>query len=273
MDESPDNVLVGPARELDEVNRDRAPAGDLDPREGVLREMVAAGVHLGHKTSKVHPAMTRYLFTVRNGLAVIDLEKTLEELERAEAFLRNLVATPSTLLLFVGTRVGVAELVGEYAKRLHAPYVDKRWLGGTLTNFSVISRRVRYFTELRTKEASGELTRYTKKEQVMFAKEISDLERKLGGLELLSRPPDALIIADVASQDTAVREAKRLNIPVVGIVDVNADPRNIVYPIPANDESLPSVRFVLERLAKAWEEGRAEATTGDEGKQAQPINE
>lgn len=238
-------------------NNINAAVVDADPREAALKEMFASGMHLGHKTSRIHPQMQRYLFGVRNGIGVIDLEQTLEKLERAESFLQKLSQDKSAIVLLVGTKVGIADVIQEYAQRLSMPWVRKRWLGGTLTNFAVISRRIKYFVDLRAKEASGELTRYTKKEQAQFAKEVADLNTKLGGLELLSELPKAVIIADVATQETAVREANRLNIPVIGIVDANADPRSIDYPIPANDESIPSVRFVLERLGRARGEGRS----------------
>lgn len=253
------------------AQQEEKPTVSPHPHEATLREMFVAGMHLGHKTAKVHPQMYRYIFGVRNGLALIDLEQTLEELSRAAEFIRQLAQQPNPMLLLVGTRVGIAELIREYATRMGCPCVNRRWLGGTLTNFPVISRRIKYFLDLRSKEASGELSRYTKKEQGMFAKEIAELERKLGGLEGMSRLPDAIIIVDTASQDTALHEAKRMRIPAVGIVDVNANPRDITYSIPANDEARPSVRFILERLAQAWEEGKQQGQQIANGKDAQGV--
>lgn len=222
-----------------------------------IKAMIEAGVHIGHTKNKRHPAMEPYIWTVRNGVSIIDLIKTKEKLNEAEAFLKN-IAAKNGLILFVGTRPAAKDMVKEGAAALGMPYVTERWIGGTLTNFKVISKRIEMLSSLEQKQASGEFEKYTKKERMLFEKDIIRLKRDFDGLRLLSRLPAALFVANVPHDEIAVKEAVRMNIPVVALADTNANPKMIVHPIPSNDDATSVIRYMLARIAKAVEEGKAE---------------
>lgn len=219
--------------------------------EEQLKELVRAGVHIGHRKSKRHPRMMPFIYGIRGNTEIIDVSKTLEAIASASAFLEERAAAGATIL-FVGTRPSHAALVSEIAQRLGAPYVVERWIGGTITNFSVIGKRLQAFRELAEREASGELAeKYTKAERLRFQRQLLRFERELGGIRNLERPPDVLILSSLRSEQTAAREAKKRGIPVVAIVDTDVDPQGIAYPIPANDDAISSVRLILEKLAEA----------------------
>lgn len=220
-----------------------------------LQKMIEAGVHIGHKKAKGHPKMKPYLFTTRQGVQIINVEKTLEKLEEAAAFLKN-IASKNGTIVFVATRVPGKLLIKNAAMEAGMPYVVERWLGGTLTNFSNLSKRLQYFIDQETKQSKGELAKYSKKEQLLMSREIESLEKKMGGIKMLKKKPDALVIVDIGEHVSAVREAKKMGVPVVAITDTNTNPALVTYPIPANDKSVKSVAMILDYLVAAVKEGR-----------------
>jgi len=221
-------------------------------------EMMKAGLHFGHRTSKHHPNMAPFIYGVRNSIHIIDLEKTIEKFEKALQFIQKLVTENQTLLL-VGTKIQAKKLVKDFAQDLSLPYVNERWLGGTLTNFETIQKRVKYFKELEKKKETGELEKYTKKERVGFNRELRDLELKFGGLKNFNSPPDAIFVLDMEKDAIAVKEAKEKDIKIIGIIDTNIDPGLADFPIPANDDALTSLEYILnktkEAILKARQEG------------------
>ena len=215
-----------------------------------LEEMADAGVHFGHRTSRWNPKMEPYIFGVRNNVHIIDLEKTYEKLKEAVEFLKKMKKQKKTVL-FVGTRVNAKEITKEMATKCNMPYVNERWLGGTITNFDEISKRLEYFRDLEKKMKSGELDKYTKKERHEFNVELLRLEEKFGGIKNMTKLPDALIVLNVKHDALAVKEAKRKGIPVVGLCDTNADPTSVDYPIPCNDDASSSLKLIVGVLVEA----------------------
>ncbi len=220
----------------------------------ILQRMLSAGVHLGHKKSKGHPKMKPYLFTTRQSVQIINVEKTLEKLEEAKAFLRE-VASRGGVALFAATKIPGKLLIKNVATEIGMPFVQERWLGGTFTNFPILSKRLEYFIGQERLRAQGEFEKYPKKEQVLLVREIESLERKMGGLKLLKKLPDVLILVDIDGHDAAVREAHKMGVPLIAISNTNANPLRAAYPIPANDKSALSVGLLLSELAGAIKEG------------------
>jgi len=210
-------------------------------------EMAKAGLHFGHKTSKLHPKMEPYIFGVRNTIHIIDLEKTKEKFIQALEFIKNLISE-NKILLVVGTKIQVKELVKNFAIECNLPYINERWLGGTFTNFEVIKKRLDYFKDLEKKRAEGELEKYTKKERLMIDKEIRDLETGFGGIKNLEKLPDAIFVLDMRKDHLAVKEAGKKGVEIVAICHTNCDPTLADYPIPANDDAISSVRYILEKV-------------------------
>lgn len=227
------------------------PVLPLDPE---IEEMMRAGVHLGHAKSKTSPAMIPYIFGVRNTVAILDLLKTKQKLKEALVLLRDTVARGGTIL-FVGTRPVGRMLIPEIAGELGMPYLAERWIGGTLTNFKVIGKRVEYMEALERDRASGVFEKYTKRERMRKDEEIIRLKRFFDGLRALKRMPDVVFIIDTNHDDTALRESKKMRIPVVALADTNTNIALIDHPIPANDDALPAVRYLLGRVAGAVREG------------------
>ncbi|OHB22196.1 MAG: 30S ribosomal protein S2 [Parcubacteria group bacterium RIFCSPLOWO2_01_FULL_48_18] len=219
-----------------------------------MQAMAEAGILYGRKKTKTHPKMRPYIFTTRNTIEIIDLAKTKEKLEQAKDFVQA-AASKNGMLLFVGTQPAARSIIQETASRYAYPYVNNRWLGGTLTNFKVISKRIEYLKKLRLDLVSGALDKYTKRERVQFNKELGRLEQLLSGLENLSALPEALFVVNVEEHTTAVREAKRLHIPVVAIVGTASDPNTIDYPIPANDAARSSIVYLVVELEEAIKKG------------------
>lgn len=220
----------------------------------LLEEMAKAGILYGRKKSKTHPRMKGFIYATRNGIEILDLPKTMEALEKAGEFLKG-TSKKDALILAVGTKPAAQELIENFGKKLSMPYVVKRWLGGTLTNFKTISKRIQYYMNLKADMASGKLEKYTKKEQVQFGKEIQRLDQFFSGLERLTRLPDALLVVNANDHITAVREARRLKIPMVAILSTDTDPEIVNYPIPANDNSKASIGWILGKLESKIEEG------------------
>lgn len=210
-------------------------------------KMIAAGVHFGHKTNKKHPKMDPYIYGVRNGVNIIDLEKTEKKLVEAMDYLEQLISKGGTLLV-VGTKVQLVNLSKEFASECEFPYILERWLGGIITNFNVIKKRVDHLKDLENKKAEGELDKYTKKERLEIDREIESLKKKFEGLKPLSKLPDAIFVLDMEKDMMAIKEAKKEGVVVVGIADTNANPEIADYPIPANDDAISSVSYILNRI-------------------------
>jgi len=213
-----------------------------------VEEMTKAGLHFGHRTSKIHPKMKEYLLGVRNTIHIIDLKKTGEKLEDALEFIQKLVSEDKTLLI-VGTKIQVKNLVKEMAENCELPYVSERWVGGTFTNFEEIKKRIGYFKDLERKKAQGELEKYTKKERVEIDKEIQRLKVKFEGIKNLEKPPEAVFILSMNKDDLAIREARKKGIKIVAICDTNCNPDLADFIIPANDDSISSVKYILDKVA------------------------
>lgn len=215
-----------------------------------IEEMTRAGLHIGHKTSRIHPKMGPYLSGARNSVHLINLEETSLKLREALNFIQDLISN-GKIIIFVGTKIQIKNLVRDLAIDCGLPYVNERWLGGTFTNFDIIKKRIDNFKELEKKKAEGELEKYTKKERAKFDKQLRDLETKFGGLKNLEKLPDAILVLDMKKDAFAVKEAKMKGITIVGIADTNIDPTLADYPIPANDDAVTSVKYILERVKEA----------------------
>ena len=220
-----------------------------------IRELLEAGVHFGHQTRRWNPKMRPFIFTERNGIHIIDLQQTVGCVERAYDYVRDL-ASDSRTILFVGTKKQAQEAVQEQALRCNMFYVNQRWLGGMLTNFQTIQQRLRHLSVLEAMRDGGELAGLPKREALGIEREIAKLTHMLGGVKTMRRLPDALFIVDTKKERLAVAEARRLEIPIVAMVDTNADPDEVIYPIPANDDAIRAVRLICERIADAVNEGR-----------------
>lgn len=221
----------------------------------IVSELVTAGVVVGHKRSKTHPKMKAYVAMTRNDIDYIDPEKTLESIDEAVKFMNDRLG-PDDFVLCAASTVPAHEAILAFTKKFNFPYVITRWLGGTLTNFKVISERMRYYVELKAKKEKGELEKYTKKEQMKFSEEISKLSVSFDGLLRMTKLPAVLFVVDPAANDTAVKEAIKLNIPVVAILDTNDDPRVVTKPIFANDHSRQSVAWVMRKIEEGLVAGK-----------------
>lgn len=212
-----------------------------------LEEMLRAGLHFGHRQSRGHPKMAPYLQGIRNTVHIIDLEKTAQKLREALKFIQELISQEK-ILLFVGTKIPIKNLVKEVAEKVGFPYVNERWLGGTFTNFEVIKKRVEYLKDLERKKESGELEKYTKKERIKINEELRKLKIKFEGIKEMERLPDAIFVIDMKKDYLAVKEARMKGIKVIGISDTNVDPTLADYPIPANDDAISSVKYILDKV-------------------------
>jgi len=218
-------------------------------------EMAQAGVNFGHRVSKLHPKMKPYTSGIKNNVNIIDLDKSAKEFDKALKFISKFIAENKTIL-FVGTKIQVRNLVKDTAKECGLPYVTERWLGGTITNFETISKRVEYFKDLERKKATGELEKYTKKERLMFDKEMESLRAKFEGIKEMTKLPEAVFIFDMKKDEACAREAKIKAIKIVALCDTNINPEMADYPIPANDDAISSVRYVLEKVKECIMEAR-----------------
>ena len=221
-----------------------------------MKALLEAGVHFGHQTRRWNPKMRRYIFTERNGIHIIDLQQTVGKLQDAYNFVRDLVANGGTVM-FVGTKKQAQDSVKEESQRANMFFVNQRWLGGTLTNFQTIQSRIDYLVRLEDRKAKGEFERLPKKEASQLEEQIMRLNRMLGGIKEMTRLPGALFIIDPTKERLAVAEARRMEIPIVAIVDTNCNPDEIDFPIPGNDDAIRSVRLVSSKLADAALEGMA----------------
>ena len=221
-----------------------------------MRDMLAAGVHFGHQKRFWNPKMTGYIFGVRNKIHIINLAVTMPALDAALATVRRMAARQNKIL-FVGTKRAASKAIREEAQRVGMPFIDQRWLGGTLTNYKTIRQSIRRLTDLETQAEDGTFDMLTKKEALQKRRLMEKLERSLGGIKDMGGLPDALFVVDVNHERIAVTEANKLGIPVIGLVDTNSDPEGVDIVIPANDDAIRSVRLFVAAVADAIEEGRA----------------
>ena len=208
-------------------------------------KMIEAGLIFGHKKSKTHPKMKKYISGVKNDIHIFDIEKTSEKLKEALNFIYELVSNNKTIL-FVGTKIQIKDILKDFANEVNCPYINERWCGGTFTNFEIVRKRIEYFKNLELKKEKGELEKYTKKEQMKLDKKIKELEKKFGGIKNLEKLPDAIFILDIKKDYTALLEAKKKGIPIIAIVDTNVNPDLVNYPIPANDDAISSIKYILD---------------------------
>ena len=228
-----------------------------------MKQLLEAGVHFGHQTRRWNPKMAPYIFTERNGISIIDLQKTVKKLNEAYAFARDIVAEGGDIL-FVGTKKQAQSSVKEEAERCEMPYVNARWLGGMLTNFTTIKKRIARLAQLRKMEEDGTFEILPKKEVIKLRGEIEKLEKFLGGIKDMKKIPGAMFIVDPRKERIAVAEAKKLNIPIIAIVDTNCDPDEIDAVIPGNDDAIRAVKLISEVIANAV----LEAKQGEQGSAA-----
>lgn len=220
-----------------------------------MRQMLEAGVHFGHQTRRWNPKMKQFIFGERNGIHIINLDQTLERVETAYSFVRDLVANGGTVL-FVGTKKQAQDPIRSYAEKCGMYYVNERWLGGMLTNFETISKRVGKMQEYERMKVSGEFEAMPKKEALLLSRELDKLQKNLSGIANLARRPDAIFVLDTMKEHIAVTEANKLKIPVIAVVDSNVDPELIQFPIPGNDDAIRSNDLLTRVIAEAVIEGR-----------------
>jgi small subunit ribosomal protein S2 len=220
-----------------------------------MRELLEAGVHFGHQTRRWNPKMRRFIFTERGGIYIIDLQKTSDLLEQACDFARDLASKNGTVL-FVGTKKQAQDAVAEYAKRVGMPYVNHRWLGGLITNWRTMSSRIERLHELRRLKEEDQLDLLPAKERLTMLSELEKLEANLGGVADLKRQPDALFVLDLRKEQIAVKEARRLGLPIIGLVDTNCDPDEADYVIPGNDDAIRSCSLIVRAISEAIEAGK-----------------
>src|SRR5690606_1643708 len=227
-----------------------------------MKQLLEAGVHFGHQTRRWNPKMDRYIFTERNGIYIIDLQKTVKKVDEAYNFVKDIAANGGTIL-FVGTKKQAQESVKEEAIRSGMFYVNQRWLGGTLTNFQTIRKRISRLKDIERMEEDGTFDVLPKKEVVYLLKEKDRLEKFLGGIKEMKNLPDALFVIDPRKERIAIAEAHKLNIPIIGIVDTNCDPDEIDYVIPANDDAIRAVKLLTGKIADAILEGKQGEETAE----------
>ena len=226
-----------------------------------MRELLEAGAHFGHQTRYWNPKMNEYVFGARNNIHIINLEKTLPRLQEACVYVRG-IAAKRNKILFVGTKRSAGKVVKEHATRVKMPYVDKRWLGGMLTNYKTIRQSIRRLRDLETQSTDGTFEKLTKKEALSRQRTLEKLEDSLGGIKDMGGLPDALFVVDVDHERIAITEAKKLQIPVIGIVDTNSNPDGVDYVIPGNDDAIRSIRLFVEAIADSVIEGQSESNAG-----------
>ncbi|MFN2370201.1 MAG: 30S ribosomal protein S2 [Candidatus Krumholzibacteriia bacterium] len=228
-----------------------------------LKDLLEAGVHFGHQTRKWNPKMKPYIFIARGGIYIIDLQRTLHALNRATDFL-NQVGRKGGTVLFVGTKKQAKVAIREHAERVNMPYVTERWLGGMLTNHQTIYKSVQKLEEIEAMMGDGRIENFSKKEQLEFSRRYEKLNTNLGGIRKMKGVPDALFVVDTCEEETAVREANKLGIPVIGIVDTNSNPELIQFPIPGNDDAIRAITLFTRVMSEPIQEGRKAQHEGGE---------
>lgn len=225
------------------------------PSSVTMKQLLEMGVHFGHRTQKWNPKMRPYIFTQRNGIHILDLQQTIKNLNECYDMIRDMTREGKTVL-FVGTKRQAQETIAEEAKRCGMPYINTRWLGGTLTNWRTIRSRIEMLKKLEQRRDKGEFELLTKREALMLTREIEKLNMRLGGIRIMKREPDLVVIVDTKREYTAVKESNILNIPVLALVDSNCDPDQVDYLLPGNDDAMRSIKLIIGALADAVIEGR-----------------
>ena len=228
---------------------------DFDKLEIDIREMFKSGVHFGHQKARKNPKMDEYVFLTKNGINIINLQKTVEKLKEARNFIEKIVSE-GQLILLVGTKKQAKNLVLSLAKRCQMPYVVDRWLGGTLTNFEVIAKRTKFLRDGQDKLKRGEYSQYTKFEQMKIEEELNGLENKMGGIKNITKLPGAIFLTGVIEDNLALKEAKIKKVPVIALVDTNVDPSDVDYEIPANEDAVSSLQLILAYIGQAVLRGK-----------------
>lgn len=236
-----------------------------------MKQLLEAGVHFGHQTKRWDPKMAEYIYQARNGIHIIDLQKTSKKIDEAYAFLRD-VAEEGKDVLFVGTKKQAQECIKEAAIKSNMFYVDQRWLGGMLTNFKTIRKRVERLNKLEEMEQDGTFDVLPKKEVATLRNEKEKLEKNLGGIKEMKKMPGAMFVVDPKNERIAVLEAKKLNIPIVGLVDTNCNPEEVDYPIPGNDDAIRAVKLIADVMANAIIEGRQGETLEEQEKMPAEVS-
>ncbi len=242
---------------VEEITIEQVEEVQPPPEPVSMKLLLESGVHFGHQTRRWHPKMKQYIFTQRNGIHILDLQQTITKLAEAYDYVRDLVAEGGEIL-FVGTKKQAQDVVEEAAKSCGMHYVNIRWLGGTLTNFNTIQARIDFLVRLEDSKAKGSFESLPKKEALKLEEKIVKLNRLMGGIKEMTRLPDALFVVDPGKESIAVAEARRVDIPLVAIVDTDCDPNLIDYPIPGNDDAIRSVKLMCRKIADAANEGLAE---------------
>ena len=219
-----------------------------------MKDLLEAGVHFGHQTQRWNPKMEKFIYGAKSGIHILDLRITYDAIEKAQEYVQKLVAN-SGKVLFVGTKPQAQQVIEEQAIRADMPYVNFRWLGGMLTNFKTIIKRVVYLKELISLESSGEINAYTKSERLRIKREIDKLNKSIGGIVNLNKLPDAIFIVDLSNESTAITEAKKLGIPVIGLADSNVDPEGVEIVIPGNDDAIRSIELITSAIADSCLKG------------------
>ncbi|MDA0208279.1 MAG: 30S ribosomal protein S2 [bacterium] len=225
-----------------------------------LTDMLKAGLHFGHRTSRWHPKMAPFIFGARSGVHIIDLESTQQKLEEAMTYIKSIAAKDGKVI-FIGTKSQLAPIVEKYAQAAQMPHIHNRWLGGTFTNFEEIEKLIKTYLDLKDKREKGELKKYTKLEQLQFDRKIDELDEKIGGISSLTKLPDAILVFDVRNEKTAIMEARKRGIKVIAVCDTNVNPDLADYVIPANDDAVAGLEMIARVAMEAVQEGRK--TKGD----------
>lgn len=237
-----------------------------------MQDLLSAGVHFGHQVRRGHPKMGQFIFGARDGIHIIDLEKSEQKLQDATKAAHDLGKNGASLLI-VGTKKQAHEIVEKLAKDAGAYYLTERWVGGLLTNFDEIRRNIKKLSDLKDKQQKGQLSHYTKKEQLLISRKVEKFERELGGIAEMQQIPNAMFIVDAVSDNTAVKEAGKMGITLIGLSDTNADPNWFDYPVPANDDGIKSIKIVCETVINAYRDGKKEAKDVADKKAAQEAKE
>jgi small subunit ribosomal protein S2 len=218
-----------------------------DMQNSDVKDMLEAAVHFGHKTQKWNPKMRKFIYGSKNGIHIFDLYKTKDALEKATSYLNQAAKTGKKVLL-VGTKPQAGKIIESIGEKSGMPYVSNKWMGGLLTNFSTMKQRIKYYQKLKKEEQEGEFSKYTKKEGAFLKKTIAKLEEALGGVRNMDNLPDIVFVADSVRDRIAIKEANKLKIPVVAIVDSNSDPSGVLHPIPGNDDAIKSIQYLLSKI-------------------------
>lgn len=215
--------------------------------EGLVKKMIEAGVYFGHSKSRKNPRMDPYIYTLKENIHIIDLVSSIKKMNQALNFIKEIIKKGG-LVLFVGIQPQAKKITKKAAEECNMPYVTERWLGGTLTNFKTIFKRIEHLRDLEKKKATGEFKKYTKKERMLFDQEIEKLNKNLGGIKNLNKLPDAILVLSIKKSPVVIREAQRKKVPLIGLADTDSDPTLVDYPIPSNDDAISALEFMLEQI-------------------------